>query len=94
MPRISACRAHNRLYAEQVFGKEYVAARIDCRQHQAQRVMNASVMTQMEEQAMRGLVNMGFAKSDAKRAIDGVVRVHPQGVEVKQMLREAIAALT
>jgi RuvA, C-terminal domain/HNH endonuclease len=93
------CRAHNRMYAEEVFGKEYVAERIHCRQHQAQCVMNEpavmqAVSAETVDQATRGLVKMGFAKNDAKRAVDGVVRMHPPGVELQQVLREAIAALT
>jgi 5-methylcytosine-specific restriction endonuclease McrA len=90
------CRAHNRMYAEEVFGKEYVAERIHCRQHQAQRVMAtspANATATMIDQATRGLVNMGFAKSEATRAVDGIVRKHPQG-DVQRLLREAIAVLT
>jgi Holliday junction resolvasome RuvABC DNA-binding subunit len=47
----------------------------------------------MIDQATRGLVNMGFAKSEATRAVDGVVRKHPQG-DVQRLLREALAVLT
>ena len=70
------CRAHNRMYAEDVFGKAYVAKRIHCRQHQSRCVMNEAVVTQsaavppeLVEQATRGLVNMGFAKSEVSRAV-------------------------
>jgi 5-methylcytosine-specific restriction endonuclease McrA len=64
------CRAHNKLHAEQVFGRDYVAERIDCRQHQAQRVIGEPVMA-IIEQASRGLVNMGFGRSEVKRALEG-----------------------
>jgi hypothetical protein len=90
------CRAHNRMYAEQVFGKEYVAERIHCRQHQAQRVMATSAMTETIHRATRGLVNMGFAKTDAKRAVDSIVQEHggALSLELPALLRDAITRLT
>jgi Holliday junction resolvasome RuvABC DNA-binding subunit len=47
--------------------------------------------------AMRGLINLGFARADAQRAIDGVSRRHANDAAppaVQQLLREALAALT
>jgi len=47
--------------------------------------------------ALRGLVRLGFARSEARRALDGVVRRRDPSVEtlpVEDVLRDAIAALT
>jgi hypothetical protein len=91
------CRAHNRMYAEEVFGKEYVAERIRCRQHQSRCVMASTATDAMAatiHQATCGLVNMGFEKTDVKRALDDVVGRHPRGLDVQRLLREAIGALT
>lgn len=93
------CRPHNRMYAEEIFGKAYVAERIHCRQHQAQRVMNEAVVTQAAssdtvEQATRGLVKMGFAKTEVKRAVDAILGRRRERVTAPELVREAIAALT
>ena len=99
------CRAHNRMYAEEIFGKAYVAERIHCRQHQSRCVMDEAVVTQSPadeasksvkavEQATRGLVNMGFAKTDVKRAVDAVLARHRDAVSAADLVRDAIGALT
>jgi hypothetical protein len=83
------CRAHNRLQAEVVFGKEHVAERVRLRQRKSE--------CDLYELATCGLVNMGFREREARRAIDAVSRRHvgdaapPPAADV---VREALAVLT
>ena len=96
------CRAHNRLAAEDVFGKAHVAGRIDFRQRKSRAVAATpspmpSPPPQVIELALRGLHNLGFRESDARRALDQVShRRIASGDElgVQELLRGAIAALT
>ncbi|MDB5214144.1 MAG: hypothetical protein JWO86_2071, partial [Myxococcaceae bacterium] len=102
------CRAHNRLAAEEVFGKAHVAERIDFRQRRS-RAVAATLpalsppspppppSSQVIELAVRGLHNMGFTKSDARRAVDHVSQrrvANGEELDVQDLLRGAIAALT
>ena len=97
------CRPHNRRAAEEIFGKEHVAARIHCRQRQRKRREEekrsedrSSATSDTMEQATRGLVNMGFAPSDVKKTLVALAG-HPRdtaGWPLPELLREAIGALT
>jgi 5-methylcytosine-specific restriction endonuclease McrA len=100
------CRSHNHLHAEEVFGKAHVAERIHCRQRKAQRVNAQAPQAPQVPQAMpeedtidlvtRGLVNMGFTKTEVRRALDAVCGDHgtDEPRELQQVLREALAVLT
>ena len=100
------CRPHNRLAAEDVFGKAHVAERIDCRQRKSRPVAAtrpslspppASPPPQVIELVLRGLHNMGFRKADARRAVDHVSHrraANGDALDVQDLLRRAIAALT
>jgi 5-methylcytosine-specific restriction endonuclease McrA len=92
------CRSHNFHAAEEIFGKEHVAARIRCRQQQWRKRSEdrASMSSATLEQARRGLVNMGFAASDVNKALAALVDRHRDAgaPPVPELLREAIAALT
>jgi hypothetical protein len=82
------CRAHNRLHAEQVFGKSHVEQRVDFRQRKSPHVF---------EVALRGLQNMGFAKTEARRALRDISErraANGEALETSELLRGAIAALT
>ena len=90
------CRSHNRLAAEEVFGKAHVAERIDFRQRRSHAVAPPPP-PQVIELALRGLHNMGFTKSDARRAVDHVSQrrvANGDALDVQDLLRGAIAALT
>lgn len=92
------CRPHNRLWAEDVFGKEHVAEAIESRRSAAREAEPpARIALETIDQTTRGLVNMGFAKPDVKKTVDALVQRH-QGdarpVRLPDLLREAIAALT
>lgn len=107
------CRAHNRLHAEVVFGREHVARRIDLRRRKSKpldersderpRASGATIDDERHataagsDLALRGLVHLGFAKSEAQRALDDVLRRHeggPQAPAIPDLLREAIRILT
>ena len=97
------CRAHNLHAAEEIFGKDHVAARIHCRQQQWMRragekrgEVRSSVTSDAVEQATRGLVNMGFGASAVKKTLLAVVGRHRDAgaPPLPDLLREAIAALT
>jgi hypothetical protein len=82
------CRAHNRLYAEQIFGKSHVAKQMDFRQRKS---------TPVVARALRGLQNMGFRKTEAERALEVVANrlaASGQGLEAPELVRGAITALT
>ncbi len=81
------CRAHNRLYAEQVFGKAHVEQQVDFRQRKSPQLIELA----------RGLANMGFARTDARRALEDVAHrraANGEALEPPDLLRGAIAALT
>jgi hypothetical protein len=88
--------------AEEIFGKEHVAARIHCRQQQLmrrggekRREGRSSVTSNVMEQATRGLVNMGFGASEVKKTLLALVGPRDAGAPpLRDLLREAIAALT
>jgi 5-methylcytosine-specific restriction endonuclease McrA len=92
------CRSHNLHVAEEIFGKEHVAARIHCRQQQWKKrgEDKSSMSSETLEQARRCLVNMGFAASDVKRTLGALADRHRDAgaPPVPELLREAIAALT
>jgi hypothetical protein len=88
------CRAHNRLYAEQTFGKEHVERRIRERRHPRQR----GYVSESCALAASGLVNMGFRRADVRRALDALSARHGAEtlttIPVQTILREALAVLT
>ena len=90
------CRAHNLHAAEEIFGKEQVAAKIRCRQQQRKRrEVRSSVTTDVMEQATRGLVNMGFRASEVKKTLQSLVAQRTtEAPPLPELLREAITALT
>jgi len=140
------CKPHNRLWAEEVFGKEHVARAIEARREESKRAESerdpaavhappalspppaaspppapstppapgtppapstppapgtpaaaSMISLQTIEQTTRGLLNMGFAKPDVKKAVDCLVLRHrddAEPVKLPELLREAIATLT
>ena len=88
------CRAHNRLYAEQTFGKEHVERKIRERRHPRQR----GYVSESCARAASGLENMGFRRADVRRAIDAVSARHRAEalttIPVEAILHEALGMLT
>jgi len=78
-----ACRAHNRLHAEQVFGRKCVERGIHFRQRKSEL-----------DAATRGLVRLGFREQEAVRAIGVISRRQGQVPPIQDVLREALALLT
>ncbi len=90
------CRPHNLHAAEQIFGKEHVAATIHCRHQQwKHREVRSCVTSDVMEQATRGLVNMGFGASAVKKTLLALTAHRDATAKpLPELLREAIAALT
>jgi hypothetical protein len=76
------CRGHNRLHAEEVFGKEHVERKIQ------------EKSTELFDLATRGLVGMGFKTQETRRALEIVLSRHAQPPPVQQVLVEALRVLT
>ena len=84
------CRAHNALYAEQVFGRAHVAGRMDFRRRKYASQTPASFET-----AARGLRAMGFREPEARRALETLATKRDmEGAPVETILREALLVLT
>jgi len=77
------CRAHNRLHAEEEFGKSYVERQIHLRQQKS----IADIVTS-------GLVGMGFTASQARRAVTAVATRYVDKLPPPpEFVREALAVL-
>jgi len=84
------CRAHNALYAEQVFGRAHVAGCMDLRRRKCAPPTPASF-----ESAARGLRSMGFREPDARRALETLATNHDmKTAPIETILREALLVLT
>jgi hypothetical protein len=99
------CRAHNLLYAEQVFGQEHMAraTSMDLRQRKSQPVAQDGrdgrdeTRSKEIERAVSALAGMGFNKSDARRALGVVTAKHAADrtdVPLPELVRDAITLLT
>jgi hypothetical protein len=82
------CRSHNRLAAERVFGRDFVAERIDLRQKKC----GAGVET--KERVRRALRAMGFRVAEADRAITTLDAVDWDDGPIELLVRDAIAVIT
>ena len=94
------CRAHNQLWAEQVFGRERVARGRHFCQKKLPRTSDepaadpkTTVMLEKVHVALRG---MGFRDAEARRAIATVLGMHAENetLDLEQVLREAVLAAT
>jgi hypothetical protein len=95
------CRFHNRLHAEDVFGKGYVAERIDFRQRKSRREASDSAGRKRVagplDAALHGLGDMGFRKTDAQRALATIAARfgdRTAAMTVDKVLLEALSILT
>ena len=100
------CRAHNRLYAEQVFGQEHVERKIHERRHPRQRgyvsdscavAASGLVKRRRRPTCAPKACHLGFCRADVRRALDAVSARHQAEVltalPVQTILREALAVL-
>ena len=84
------CRAHNALYAEQVFGRAHVAGRMDFRRHKRTVPSPDSFET-----AVRGLRSLGFREPEARRALETLAAKREMvSAPLETLLREALLVLT
>ncbi|MDB4943188.1 MAG: hypothetical protein JWP97_2722 [Labilithrix sp.] len=84
------CRAHNRLHAEQDFGRAHVEAKI------AERRASTAPLLERTRETLRGaLVGLGFKANEAARAVASVASVSAIGEEppLPDLLREALRVL-
>lgn len=94
------CRAHNRFHAEEIFGKEHVARQIDFRRRKFEETGHRNDHGEASradtfDLALRGLVNLGFAKSAAERTLAELAQQRDHVTPaVADLLRDAIRALT
>jgi hypothetical protein len=99
------CRAHNRLYAEQTFGKEHVERAIRERRRPRERGCASERSGEVDTQrpnsctlAASGLVHMGFRPAEVRRALDVASARHRTEalttIPVQTLLREALAVLS
>jgi 5-methylcytosine-specific restriction endonuclease McrA len=83
------CRSHNRLHAEECFGKEHVDERVRFRRRKWNQ--------EAAELARRGLVNLGFRDADVRRALATIESRH-EGEDTTpppaEIIREALRILT
>jgi 5-methylcytosine-specific restriction endonuclease McrA len=80
------CRAHNRLYAEQAFGREHIERQI----HLRQRRSNDPTL----DVARRALANLGFRSADIQTALRHVLPPDVPPPPMAELLRTAIGLLT
>jgi hypothetical protein len=80
------CGAHNRLYAEQAFGREHVERQI----HLRQRRSNEPTL----DIARRALANLGFRSADIQRALGRALPPDTPPPPMPELLRTAIGLLT
>jgi hypothetical protein len=88
------CRAHNRLHAEQTFGKGHVERKIRESRYPRRR----GYASESCELAASGLVKMGFRPAEVRRTLDAVSARHRSEAltttTVQTILCEALAVLT
>ncbi len=80
------CSAHNRLYAEQAFGRAHVEQQIRLRQSR----LNDGTLDVLR----RALANLGFRPLDVHRALSSVLPHDTPAPPMAELLRTAIGLLT
>jgi Holliday junction resolvasome RuvABC DNA-binding subunit len=91
------CRAHNRLHAEESFGRDHVAARVRADLRQRRRPPDEPAhANDAAELTRRALTNMGFRDVDVRRALHTILsRETPlPALTIPDLLRAALAVLT
>lgn len=91
------CWAHNRLHAEQTFGKGYIADRITERRAESAAATEArapSGSEHHERRAVEGLVRLGFAKAACARTVRSVLERGDPSLDLVALMQSAIEILT
>jgi hypothetical protein len=94
------CKAHNQLWAEQVYGREHVESRRRLRQEKSARARAgrqapklATGLPSISEKVRLALTGMGFRDAEAQRAIAEIENRHDptqNPLDLEQMLRQAL----
>ena len=90
------CRAHNRLHAEQVFGRAYVAQRIHLRRRKSAGAEVSLPRSQVPafETAARGLRSLGFRAPEVRDVIARLTTTLAPEASAETILRNALMLLT
>jgi hypothetical protein len=94
------CRAHNQLWAEDVYGRELVEEARHFRRKKWEDAQDqkleaaASGPVETLERIRLALTTMGFPDVRARRAVAELARKHAETPTLEQGLREALAILT
>ncbi len=83
------CRAHNQHYAEQVFGRQHVAARIHLRQ-----VKYRSTPSALFDTATQALRSLGFREPEVRRVMPTLEARLGNEAAIETIIREALLLLT
>ncbi len=83
------CRAHNQHYAEQVFGREHVTARIHLRHLKSR--LAPSTCFETTAQALRSL---GFREPEVRRVMPTLETKLGNDAPIETIIREALLLLT
>ena len=83
------CTVHNRLHAEQVFGREYIAQRIHLRRRKS-----AACLAPVFETAALGLRSLGFREHEVRNVIARLATSLDEVVSVEAVIRDALRLLT
>ena len=89
------CRAHNRLWAEQTFGRAHVERAVHLRQRKSARYDDGHPFD-AHEKVVFALKRLGFRQAQARSAVDAVKkRLGVEGpLELEGLLREALREAT
>ncbi|MBX3218285.1 MAG: hypothetical protein KF850_40140 [Labilithrix sp.] len=80
------CRAHNQMYAEQVFGRSHIERRVHLRQRKYEGSAPSSL-----EQASSALRSMGFREPEVRKAVSAL---DDPCLPVETIVRQALTLLT
>ena len=83
------CRVHNRLHAEQIFGREYIAHRVHVRRRTRAATLSPSFVT-----ASRGLRSLGFRDADVRNVIARLAAALDPASPAESIVRDALELLT
>ena len=93
------CRAHNRLHAEQTFGKGFIADKITARRAESSHGVSGDEertspgVEQHRQRAVEGLVRLGFTKASCVRAVRSVLKRGDPTLDLVALMQGAIAIL-
>ena len=91
------CRAHNRLLAEETFGREHVEKSIHLRQRKCPANGADSALAETHTRLLSGLVNLGFKAKEARTALAELFAAKSSASApppIEELMREALLRLS